>query len=120
MVTYFDRLMYLYPNTQGITYKFTKDDGTSWDDPYDGLVWENNTIAKPTKEAIESIDDTVVATELANRKELERKTVRNAAAVKDVSIVQAYQVAKNVDSGLTFSAYLDSLEDFSSSIDILP
>ena len=50
MMTIFDAIIYKYPNLQGITYKYTKDDGSAWDDPFDGLVWEAVEVSKPTKE----------------------------------------------------------------------
>lgn len=41
-----------YPGIQRVSYWQTKFDGTPWDDPYEGLVWENTEIPKPTKEEL--------------------------------------------------------------------
>lgn len=52
MMNIFDILILKYPGIQGITYKHTMDDGSVWHDPYDGLIWENKDIPKPTKKNI--------------------------------------------------------------------
>lgn len=49
MMSIFDTLILKYPGVEGITYHHTKEDGSAWSDPYEGLVWENKDIAKPTK-----------------------------------------------------------------------
>ncbi len=48
----FDIIISKYPDIQGVSYWQTQFDGTPWKDPYDGLVWENKDIPKPTKEEL--------------------------------------------------------------------
>lgn len=53
--TYLDRVLYLYPGIQGVTFWQTQPDGTPWNDAYDGIVWENTEIKKPTKRQLDAI-----------------------------------------------------------------
>lgn len=64
MNTYFDKILYLYPNIQGVSYWHTQYDGTPWNDPYDGIVWENKEIEKPSKEQLDTVLDFDLQTKL--------------------------------------------------------
>lgn len=44
-----DIILNKYPEIQGVSYWETQYDGTPWNHPYEGLVWENKEISKPTK-----------------------------------------------------------------------
>lgn len=57
MYTYLDKVLFLYPNIQHVSYWGAKYDGTVWNDLYDGLVWENTDIVKPTKAQLDSISE---------------------------------------------------------------
>lgn len=41
-----------FPEIQHVMYWNTKQDGTPWEDPYEGLIWENKEIPKPTKKEL--------------------------------------------------------------------
>lgn len=73
MANYFDRILYLYPGIHGVAYWQTQMDGTSWTNPYDGIVWENIEIEKPTQATLDKLDDTTVTNELIRRYELVKK-----------------------------------------------
>jgi hypothetical protein len=49
-MNYFDAILYKYPGIEHVSYWYTQKDGTAWLDPYDGLIWENKDIPKPSKE----------------------------------------------------------------------
>lgn len=51
-MTIFDLVMLKYPGIQRVSYWNTCPDGAEWDDPYDGLIWENEEVPKPSKEDI--------------------------------------------------------------------
>lgn len=55
MINYFDKILKLYPGIQGVAYWHTQQDGTPWEDPYDGIVWENAEIKKPTKKQLDAV-----------------------------------------------------------------
>lgn len=59
-MTYFDKILYLYPNIREISYQHSQIDGTPWDDPYDGLIWENKDIPKPSKQTLDAVDENVI------------------------------------------------------------
>lgn len=69
MANYFDKIKYLYPDIQGVSYWGTQYDGKEWNDPYDGIVWENKEIAKPSKKILDSLNENVVIAELQKREE---------------------------------------------------
>jgi hypothetical protein len=48
----FEIITFKYPGIQQVSYWGTQYDGTPWNDPYDGLIWENKDIPKPTKEEL--------------------------------------------------------------------
>jgi len=41
-----------HPGIERITYWSSHPDGTPWNDPYEGLIWENTDIPKPSKEEL--------------------------------------------------------------------
>lgn len=44
-----DIILQKYPGIQGVSYWSANQDGTPLKDPYDGLVWDNQAIPKPSK-----------------------------------------------------------------------
>jgi hypothetical protein len=110
MVTYLDKVLYLYPDIQGVMYWHTQYDGTPWNDPYDGLVWENKEIEKPTQAELDALDDETVENELNNRKEVARKNARNARYENDLTVKSNYDIYKQDNPSATFADYLDYLE----------
>ena len=65
MITYLDKVQFLYPNIQRVMYWHEKNSEADFDDPYDRLLWENTDIEKPTKEILDAIkdEDVIVAKE---------------------------------------------------------
>jgi len=111
MANYYEKIQYLYPGIQRVVYWQTQYDGTPWDNLYDGIVWENEEIEKPSQEQLDNLDDALVEQELSNRHETERKAQRDTKAKVDLGLVAQYRTAKSSDANLTFSQFLDSLEE---------
>ncbi len=110
MITYLDKILYLYPNIQRVSYWYTQYDGTPWDDNYDGIVWENIEIEKPSKATLDALDDAIVESELNARNEMMRKTSRNEKYADDLYMKARWQDYKLNTPNATFSDYLDYLE----------
>lgn len=110
MITYFDKILYLYPNIQGVSYWSTQYNGEPWENAYDGIVWENKDIPKPSQLELDALDDAVVEAELAARAETARKTARDEAAKSDLTILAGYDSYKLTHANATLSQYLDYLE----------
>jgi hypothetical protein len=113
MASYFDKVLYLYPNIQHVMYWQTQYDGKPWNDPYDGLKWNNTEIPKPTKEELDALDDAAVEDELDARKEIIRKNARNQKYASDLTVKSNYDIYKQNNPDITFSEYLDYLESVS-------
>lgn len=73
MTDYLQKIQYLYPGIQGVMYWHTQSDGTPWNNPYDGIVWENTDIEKPSQAMLDELNDEIVTKELARRHELSKK-----------------------------------------------
>lgn len=116
MATYFDKVLYLYPNIQGVSYWYTQYDGTPWNDLYDGLVWENKDMPKPLKIALDELDDALVEKTLSERKEVQRKKDRDLQYKSDLSILSGFDIYIKTHIGITYSQYLDYLESLSETI----
>ena len=69
----------IYPNIEGgFVYWATKKDGTSWENPIDGLVWENTQYTKPT---VDQLSTALSVVEIQKAKEIkiaESKSIRNS------------------------------------------
>ncbi len=109
-MTYIDKVLYLFPKAQGVMYWHSHHDGTPWDDPYEGLVYDNPNFTPPTREELDVLDETVVQTELDRRTEAARKAQRDTEYCKDLSMVSAFSLARIATPTLTFSQHLDNLE----------
>jgi hypothetical protein len=99
MTTYFDKVLYLFPGIQGISYWQTQYDGTPWADPYDGLVWENQDIRKPSKETLDALNENVIIATLQKREEAARK----AQISKDTPINQIDTSILNIKDKISSS-----------------
>jgi hypothetical protein len=110
MANYFDKVLYLYPNIQRVAYWYTQYDGTPWSDPYDGLIWENTEIEKPSKATLDALDDATVETELANRAETARIGALVDKHKDDLSMKNSYNIAKQSNSELTFRKFIIDLD----------
>lgn len=117
MVTYLDKILYLHPNINDVMQWHQKssqhplcapeDDMKPWENPYDGIVWNNKTIPKPTQEELDAIPDEDV---LASKEE-RRKRERDLKAIGNESLVATFLLVKERDPNLTFRAYLDYFEE---------
>jgi hypothetical protein len=122
MANYFDRVLYLYPGIQGVMYWQTQPvdimkhgmNPVPWDNPYDGLVWENTIIKKPTQAELDALDDATVEAELARREMIDLKNHRDQIMANDLNMKANYKgYKKDCPEGITpmtFSEYLDHLE----------
>lgn len=109
-MTYFDRALYLHPDIEGVVYWYAQQDGTPWDDAYDGLMWNNTEVAKPSKAELDALDDAIVEAALNSRKEAKRKQKRDEDAEKNITVLSNYDIYKQTNPTKTLSEYLDYLE----------
>ncbi len=116
-MTYLDKILYLYPDAQGVMYWHTQQDGTPWENPFEGLVFENPNFPVPTKEDLDSLEDEVVADELRRREEVRTKTERDRKYAQDLSVVASFRLQKETSKDLTFSEHLDALEAESATLE---
>ena len=116
MANYFDKVRYLYPGIQRISYWHSQYDGTPWENPYDGLVWENGDIAKPTQSQLDNLDDAIVEAEMIRRDEVVRKEQRDMTAKKDLTIMSNYKALSDSGNKISLTEYLDSVETFAKTI----
>ncbi len=107
MSTYLDKAMVLHPGIQHVMYWGSQYDGTPWADPYDGLVWNNKEIPKPTKSELDAVTDPMVTAS----KEVDRKKERDKIEKDNLSLVASYNIEKKANPNLAFSDFLDELEN---------
>lgn len=114
MPTYLDRALVLYPGIQGISYRSTTQEGVPLQDPYDGLVWNNLVIPKPSKLTL----DLVTNLQVIAAQEIARKVIRNAEARKNLAMVAVYVQYFNTlpYPGILFNDYLDYIEQVQNSL----
>ncbi len=113
MVNYLDKILYLYPDIQRVSYWHTQYDGKEWADPYDGIVWENIEIKKPSKKKLDDLNDNVVMATLLKRKDDQRKLLRDEEASENLVLKCKYQDYLKIKPGASFSTFLDELENTS-------
>ncbi len=53
MISIIDAIRLKYPGIERVVYWSHQLDGTPWNNPYDGLIWENTEIPQPTIEELE-------------------------------------------------------------------
>jgi hypothetical protein len=107
MITYIDKILYLYPGIQRVSYFHTQSDGTPWQDPYDGIVWENESIPKPTKEALDQVTDYEVQTDKYSK---DREALEKQYDA-DIVIKSSYLMYKSRYPEITFSRYIDLMHN---------
>lgn len=111
MITYFDKILYLYPDIQRVSYWHTKYDGSEWDDPYEGIVWENIEISKPSKETLDDLDENTVASELKNREEKEKFNQEVNRVKEDVIGKAAFFVFKQSSPSATVEDFVNYINN---------
>lgn len=125
-MTYLDKILYLYPEAQGVMYWYThhnccfNEDGTpkncdmqSWENPYEGLSFENQNFEIPTQQTLDALDEDAVAYVLSVREDAIRKTSRDDKARSDLSILSGLNTERKTRPNLTLTQYLDELENMS-------
>jgi hypothetical protein len=55
MINILDVILFKYPGIQQVSYWNTQYDGTEWNSPIDGLIWENTTVPKPTQQELDDL-----------------------------------------------------------------
>lgn len=110
-VTYFDKVLYLYPNIQRVMF-WQQDPVTNqpFENPYDGLQWENTEIPKLSQEALDRLDDDIVEQTLATRSETLRKQARNDKYKDDLAMKALFFQQQTSNPSLTWGEFLDILE----------
>lgn len=111
-MNYFEKILYLYPEIQGVSFWETQYDGTEWEDPYDGIVWENEVIEKPTKEELDSLDESIVKEALQRRKEHRNLIYKVERIKEDINGKAAFFIYKKDNPEATlidFVKHLDSI-----------
>lgn len=105
MITYLDRIRFLYPNIQNVMQWQTDEEGNKLG--YSGILWENKEIKKPTKEELDNIPTELVEMFL----EEERKDALVESVRNDLQMKALYALAKQNNPGLTFRSYVLSIND---------
>lgn len=105
MVTYLDKIQYLHPGIERVMQWQSDNEGNPLG--YEGIIWENTEIPKPTKEELDNIDDEIVELFLEEqRRENIVKSVEN-----DLQMKALYALAKQNNPGLKFKDYVLSIKD---------
>ena len=100
-----------YPTMQGIVYQETKQDGSAWSNPEEGLTWNNATYQKPAWVDIQSKLIDVDLQEIKDKKKLEIKALRQSNLCKlllskGVDATLDYYVKTTPEKNLFQSAFL--------------
>lgn len=81
----------IYPSIQGgFAYWHTRPDGTPWDHPMEGLVWENTEFEKPSWEQIEAVLPAVELLKIKEAKIAEIKTIRDQQNIEPIVDQKAF------------------------------
>lgn len=105
MVTYLDKIRYLHPGIVQVMQWHTDNEGNELG--YEGIVWENAAIIKPTKEELDDIPDYLVEEFLLEEQRNDLvKSVEN-----DLQMKALYALAKQNNPGLKFKDYVLSIKD---------
>jgi hypothetical protein len=82
----------IYPKIQGgYVYWETKQDGSEWPNPIDGLIWENAEFAKPTWQQIETYLIQIELEEAKNKKISQIKALRDSNLAKPTPQTISYE-----------------------------
>ena len=106
MISYLDKIRFLHPTIQRVMQVHRDNDGNYLG--YDGVVWENEEILKPTKEELDAIPDEQVVAFLKK----EEKDNRIKALFSDDSNVAVYLMMKAQDPTLTKTKFLNMIDKF--------
>ncbi len=107
MITYLDKILYLYPTIQRVMLWETRYDGTPFEDPYDGIVWENTEIDKPSKEILDAIPEALV---IAAKKEKQLDALCESLK-SDFTTKMMYKEALKTNVDLSFKDFVKSIQD---------
>jgi|ERR1019366_461272 hypothetical protein len=110
MATYFDKVLYLFPNASGFSFWHSKLDGSPYANPYKGLVFDNPNFTPPTQATLDALSGPTVDAEMSRRAAMTAKANRDAQYLNDLTMIANFQAAQIVTPSLTFSAYLDTLQ----------
>ena len=98
-------------NISNVSYHHQDKNNLPWENPYDGIMWDNENIPKPTKEELDALDEDEVYRWEINRRNTERKQYRDSQLSKDLSFLAALDIKNKLDSTkMTISEYADFLE----------
>ncbi len=109
MITYLDKILYLFPEATGVSYWQTQYDGTPWEDPYDGLVLENPNFEIPRR-TLDALDDAIVEKALEEMKKEAEKAARDSDLKGNLVILAGLRQERQKRPSLTLGEYLDELE----------
>jgi len=89
----------IYPSINGgFVYFESKSDGSSWDNPIDGLIWENQAFTIPTWEQIESKFEQIDLQNAKDGKIKELKIFHESDPARILTINNTFQVSTNFES----------------------
>jgi hypothetical protein len=89
----------IYPSINGgFVYFESKSDGSSWDNPIDGLIWENQVFTIPTWEQIESKFEQIDLQNAKDGKIKELKIFHESDPARILTINNTFQVSTNFES----------------------
>lgn len=97
----------IYPSINGgFVYFESKSDGSSWDNPIDGLIWENQVFTIPTWEQIESKFEQIDLQNAKNNKIQELTTYHNSDEVRILTINGVFKVTTDYESSRQYFSEL--------------
>ena len=89
----------IYPSINGgFVYFESKSDGSSWDNPIDGLIWENQAFTIPTWKQIESKFEQIDLQNAKDGKIKELKIFHESDPARILTINNTFQVSTNFES----------------------
>jgi len=104
MITYLDKIRFLHPGIQHVMQWHTDEEGNKLG--YEGIIWENTEIEKPTKEVLDAISDSAVEAWL----EAERKANLLHEMFRKPEVAAIYMYMKSIEPTLTKEKFIDRLE----------
>ena len=91
MIYIIEAIRTIYPAIQGgFAYWKTKDDGTPWDHPVDGLVWENEEFEKPNWDQIETVLSSIELKKFKETKISEIKKIRDQKNIEPITDFEGF------------------------------
>ncbi len=112
------RLLYLVPNSK---FSFWPDDDRhlNYEDDsceylkIDGwcVSWNKSNNGIPSEEMVKFIDKDTMDNYISETVEKNRKDERNKRLSNDLNMISSYMIQKDLNGEISFSSYLDSLEE---------